>query len=199
MASSVETFLINPLRCQDSKRDQCGKKRRKPFLAGSLSMADWLWTWYPFLTHPYIHPLCKVALQLLSSRGGVPTSWTWASLFVYGQQNEVEGTLCQFSRPHPQEACVLLWLLYLCHESMPRLACWMESHEQSCVSPAVAGDASHIREQKQDQQTLLVDQLLTSPDHQNRPEGCVKKNTSYCTSLRCCVGLLPSIFVVIHN
>lgn len=94
---------------------------------------------------------------------------------------------------------LLLWLLHLCHESMPRLAYWMESHEQSCVNPAVAGDISHIREQKQDQQTLLVNQLLTSPDHQNCPEGRVNKNTSYCTSLRCCVCLLPSIFVVIHN
>lgn len=108
MVSSVETFLINPPRCQDSKGDQCGKKRMKTFFAGSLSMADWLWTSCPFPTHPCIHPFCKVALQLLSSRGRVPTSWTWASLAVYGQQNEVEGTLCQFSRPHPQEACVFL-------------------------------------------------------------------------------------------
>lgn len=78
------------------------------FLAGSPYMVDWLWTRCPFSTHPGIHPLCNVALQLLSMRGRVPTSWIWASLVVYGQQNEVEGILCQFSRPHPQEACVFL-------------------------------------------------------------------------------------------
>lgn len=162
--------MINPFRCQDSKRNPFGKKIMKHFLAGSLSMVDWLWTRCLFSTHPGIYPLCYVVLQLFSLRGRVPTSWIWASLVVYGQQNEVEGTLCQFSRPHPQEACV-----FLCSSScsstsamsMPRLACWMESHAQNCVSPAIAGDTLHIWEQKQEQKTLLVDQPLTRPGHQN--------------------------------
>ena len=156
MASSLEIFLINSFRCQDSKRDHFGKKLMRHFLTGSLSVADRLQKWSPFSTHPCITPF---AMWPCSSSHA---SWNWASLVIYlGQQNEVEGTLCQFSRSNPQglrTSLLLHLLLYLCHESTPRQACWVEIMQHSWAQLLQVMLMYMMRNQKQDWQILLVDQ-----------------------------------------
>lgn len=188
MASSPEIFLINSFRCQDSKRDHFRKKLMRHFLTGSLSMADGLQKWSPFSTHPWIHPLCNVTVQLLLSilNLGQPGNLFWPTGWSRGDTASFPGLIL--------EACVLLYSP-TCSSTFAMRACpgepagWKSSNTAESAQLLQLMLRYMMREQKQDRQILLVDQQLTSPDHQNHPaiwQVCEQKHVLlYVTKMLC--------------